>query len=90
MTAPALAGYTQFWGETTVAGITSAEYLVSMSRTAAGVRMLLHEAMPQEWLPAALEAYGLLVRDELPIPTHTVDWLFSQPVFTERTQEHAA
>ena len=81
--------YTQFWGERNLAGITVAECLVSMSRVGVGIRMLLHEDMPREWLPAALEAYDLLSRGELPIPTHDVDWIFSHPVFTERTPEHA-
>jgi len=76
------ATYAQFWGETKVAGITSAACLVSMEGTSRGVRMLVHEEMPSEWLPAALEAYALLGRGEVPQPTHDVDWVFSQPVFS--------
>ena len=72
----------QFWGETTVAGITSAACLVSIEGTSRGVRMLLHEQMPAEWLPAVLETYALLGKGELPVPTHDVDWVFSQPVFS--------
>lgn len=74
--------YVQFWGDRSVASIVSKECLASISATDRGVRLLMHEEMPESWLPDVLDAYKGLRDGELAEATHTVTWAFSVPTFT--------
>lgn len=73
--------YVQFWGDVAVAGMQKKECLVSVDIKPVGVALSIHPETPAAWVPDALAAYEGARRGALPTPTHTVEWLFSAPLF---------
>jgi len=66
--------FVQFWGEGKVVGeLRPIEYAGILANDS-GVRMLVREGLPADWMPAVWAAYEGATRGEHPEPTHTATW----------------
>lgn len=76
--------YAQLWHPEfkVVSSLPPAPYLMAWMRTDGSPTFAIDADCPTPWIDIALRMFATFRSGDLPTPTHTQSWKFSQPIFT--------